>query len=353
MMNKENEQPETPPATTSNWSWSVYIFSAMIVAGLVFWSLLASDPWGWIAPKKVTLQINGQHYEVTERKWRKALEHSLKAMSIGEQAFFTKFEKDIDNAVAKAFQLPRSQVDVAADWYYSIVGQVTRSFISAESVGNRLKDRLFPEEKWEEFNNELLETITESMSQGSQRSLNRMRNTLHHELAAYRMDTPGASSDYQIAFDWDADSMLNEILESDILDLQSGGAIVTSGLVTLGTRRLLNSIAAKRAAQRAAGRAVTVKLIAACTSTGPFAWICSIGVGVTTFAATELTIFYLDESRNREDFEAALHTDLDRIEQQFRESLKKSMVSALETEFNARHDLILETTRPVDRLFSR
>ncbi len=351
-MNKENEQPETPPATAGNWSWSVYILSAMVVAGLVFWSLLAPDPWGWIAPKKVVLQLDGQTYEVTERKWRQALAHSLKAMSIGEQAFFSQFEKDIDNAVTRAFEMPRSQVDAAADWYYSIVGQVIRSFISAESVGNRLENHLFPEEKWEELNNDLLETIIESMSQGSQRSLNRMRNALRHELAAYRVDTPEAGPDHQIMFDWDADYMLKEILEGDIIHLQSGGAVVASGLVTIGTRTLLSNIAARRAAQRVAGRAVSSKLIAACTLTGPFAWICSIGVGATTFAATELTIFYLDESRNREDFEAALHTDLDRIEQQFRESLKKSMATALQTEFKARQDLILEKTRPVDRLFT-
>jgi len=351
-MKRENEQPETPPEIAGKWSCTVYIFSAIIVAGLVCWSLLAPDPWGWLAPKKVMLQIDDRHYEVTERKWRKALEHSLTAMSIEERDFFAQFEDDIDNAVTKAFQLPRSQVDAAADWYYSIKGQVVRSFISAESVGNRLEDLLFPEEKWEELNSGLFEAVTESMSQGSQRSLNRMRNALHHELAAYRVDAPEEDPGHQITFDWYADSMLKEILESDMIHLQSGGAVVTSGLVTIGTRKLLNNMAARRAAQRAAGHKVGRGLVAACTFTGPFAWICSIGVGVTTFTTTELAVFYLDESRNREEFKAALHTDLDRIEQHFRESLKKSMVSVLETEFNARRDLILEKTRPVDRLFN-
>ena len=354
-MNKGHDRTKPASIVVSHLVWTGYLLAALALPALLFWSLLAPNPWTWIVPQRATILIDDQAYRLNGKQWRVALENSLNALTGQEQAVLAELDTEIDNTLNLMFKLPRSQVSEAADWYYSGLGQVARHWAGLRGMGNgdgyesladNLGSRLFPEEEWSGLKNSMLNALLSKGADAGRHSLDHMNIILHKELAAYRIDGDPSGADFHLSSDWTADSGLVEIALGDTLPAHTGVAVSASALSTLAARR-----GVQVAASRAAGRGMTLKGMAACAHAGPLASLCSIGIFTGTFVVTELAILHLDESRNRDDFEAALHADLDRIEQQFRITIKDELIGGLQARFNAERGLLDEHLSPVSRMF--
>lgn len=344
--------------SASSRTWNRQVLVALLLLAILFWWILAPNPWGWLAPGRVTVAVDDSEYQVPPRKWRQVLALSLSVMTEAERAGLLELESKIDEEVVKAFALPRQHVTTAADWYYSLGGQGVRIYLGARELlpgdtgassllTRELNSRLFPEKEWGELTESTLGTLIDTMQEVSQRSLDRMRETLHRELAPYRVESSVESPDIRLDLDWNANSMLATMVADDTLFERSFVGLPASAVATWAARR-----GAQVAATRLASRSLAGKAAAACLGTGPLAKLCVLGFFAGTVVVTEAAILYLDEARNRDDFEVALHADIARVEDRFKEALIHNLLGGLQAEFEARGQIIDAQIRPVDQMFS-
>lgn len=329
--------------STLAWAWAA---AALAVFGLLLWSVLATDPWRLLGLQREQVVIAEVPYRVNAREWQGARGQALRALSAAEAAALQALESELDEKLAALFELPRSQVGVAADWYYSAFGQAIRV---GEALGmdlaGRLIERLFPPEPWSVQQAELAAALAASAEAHVIQTGEVMLATFQRELRDRRQDAAPAAAAPAFAFDVEQNDFFEQLQRDPVLERQ-GLALATSALSALAARR-----AAQAAAARTAGRQVGAGITAGCISTGLAAWLCAGGVFGITLASTELVLMRLDEVQNREDFEAALHAELDRIEAEFAAALREAYLGALSREFAARQQTVTAQLRPIDLLF--
>lgn len=324
------------------WAWGG---AALAVFALLLWSVLATDPWRMLGLQREPVVIAEVPYRVNAREWQGARSQALRALSVAEAEALRALESELDQKLTALFALPRAQVGVAADWYYSAFGQAVRV---GEALGmdlaGRLIERLFPPGPWSAQQAELAAALAASAETHVIQTGEVMLTTFQRELRDRRQnDLPAAAP--TLAFDLERNDLREQLQHDPVLERQ-GLALATSALSALAARR-----AAQAAAARAAGRQVGAGITAGCISTGLAAWLCAGGVFGITLASTELVLMRLDEVQNREDFEATLHAELDRIEAEFAAALREAYLGALTREFAARQQTISAQLRPIDLLF--
>lgn len=325
------------------WAWAG---AALSVFGLLLWSVLATDPWRLLGLQREQVVIAEVPYRVNAREWQGARGQALRALSAAEAEALQALEAELDQKLSVLFALPRAQVGVAADWYYSAFGQAVRI---GEALGmdlaGRLIERLFPPEPWAAQQAELAASMAASGEAHLRQTGELMLATFQRELRDRRQNDVPAADAPTLAFDFNRNDFLEQLQRDPVLERQ-GLALATSALSALAARR-----AAQAAAARTAGRQVGAGITAGCISTGLAAWLCAGGVFGITLASTELVLMRLDEVQNREDFEAALHAELDRIEAEFSSALREAYLGALSREFAARQQTVTAQLRPIDLLF--
>ncbi|MGY6553406.1 MAG: hypothetical protein ACXIUM_02675 [Wenzhouxiangella sp.] len=328
---------------TLAWAWGA---AALAVFGLLLWSVLAPDPWRLLGLQREQVVIAEVPYRVNAREWQGARGQALRALSAAEAAALQALESELDEKLAALFALPRARVGLAADWYYSPVGQAIRV---GEALGvdlaGRLIERLFPPEPWSVQQAELAAALAASAEAYVVQTGEVMLATFQRELRDRREHEAPSPAAPAFAFDAEQNAFLEQLQRDPVLERQ-GLALATSALSALAARR-----AAQAAAARTAGRQVGAGITAGCISTGLAAWLCAGGVFGITLASTELVLMRLDEVQNREDFEAALHAELDRIEAEFAVALREAYLGALAREFAARQQTVTAQLRPIDLLF--
>jgi hypothetical protein len=333
--------------------------AAALVAAVLLWSLLAPMPWAWIVTERTHVQVDDQVYHVTQREWRQAFEHSMSALSQGEQAALRVVEEELQRQVTKVFEMPRGNVTEVADWYYSMRGAGTRAGLammgwlpgSADGptrVAAAIGEQMFPAAEWEAAHEQLLQRLTHTMAAQAEAALQDMRRVLHAELAPRRSESVPAQQAAMRSFDLDFDqSEVYRIVSNDPVLAQGGMAVSVSVLTTLAARR-----AAQAAATRVVSRSLAAQGSIACLATGPFAWVCTGGVFTGTLLVGEYAVLRIDEARNRDELEAAFRRDLERLERAFADGLHAVYVAGMVEEFAARRSVITARVRPIDLLLA-
>lgn len=328
--------------------WPTRLGAALALGlfAVLLWRVLAPDSGWWPGMQRQSVLIGDVPYQISAREWQGARAAAMKALSAAEAEALLALEAELDERLAQLFALPRQQVGAAADWYFSLPGQLVRAGGALGlDVGDRLIERLFPPEAWSEQQARLVASLAASVDARMRQSGEVVLSSFHRELRERRQEAaPGAEIP---AFNFEvADHAFLELLQQDPALERQAVALATGTLAALAARR-----ATQAAAARAAGRQVGAGLTAACVSTGVAAWICAGGVFGITLLSTEAVLMRLDEAQNREQFEAVLNAELERIEAEFAALLQEAYLGALAGSFEARSQTMREQLRPVDLLF--
>lgn len=328
----------------SAWAWA---FAAFALFGLLLWSVLAPEPWGWLEPRQAIL-LDRTTYAVNAGEWQGARSQALRALSAAEAEALAALEAELEAHIQALFALPRSQVEAAAEWYYSAWGNLVRAgSVVGMDLGGRLIERMFPAEAWAEGQAMLVAELAVAADGHVARSGEVMLASFHRELRERRSTAPAQAEVPVFSFDVSQHAFLTQLQHDPVLERQ-GLVLATSALSALAARRAAQAAAARAASWRA-GAAITT----ACASTGPGAWLCAAGVFGVTLVSTELVLMHLDELQNREEFEAALYAEIDRMQRELEAALRAAYLGALQREFDRRHDVIESRLRPIDLLFAR
>lgn len=320
--------------------------AALLVFAILLWTVLKPDTRQAPEPQRELVTIEEVTYQVDAREWRGARSTALRTLSAAEQQALAALEAELDSLLAELFALPRDQISLVADWYYSMPGQVIRagSRLGADLHG-RLIERMFPTEAWNQKQAELLATLAASADGHLRQSGEAMLASFHRELRDQRTEPRTDTEQQPVAFDIDQISFIQP-LQDPVIERQAL-ALVSGALTALAARRAAQTLAA-----RTAGRQAGASFSTACIGTGLAAWLCAAGVFSVTLLSAELVVMHLDEVQNRAEFEALLETELDRIEAEFAEAWRATYLSALSQKFDQRQQMIDAQLRPVDLLFT-
>ena len=320
--------------------------AAVAVFGVLLWVVLATDPWQQPEPQRELVAIGEVTYQLDAREWRGARSTALRALSAAEEEALAALEAELDELVAELFSLPRDQIALVADWYYSMPGQLIRATSRlGVDLHRRLIERMFPPEPWNEQQAELLTRLAASADSHMRESGEVLLASFHRQLRDRRADPEPNAAPQTVNLDVDQISFIQPI-KDPALERQAL-ALVSGALSALAARRAAQTLAA-----RTAGRQAGASMSTACVGTGLAAWLCAAGVFSVTLLSTELALMHLDEARNREEFEALLAQELDRIEAEFAEAWRATYLSALSHRFKERQQMIETQLRPVDLLFA-
>ncbi|MCC5861243.1 MAG: hypothetical protein JJT93_04945 [Gammaproteobacteria bacterium] len=328
-----------------------YGLAALAVLALLLWSVLAPAPWSWLVAPRMDVAVEGRAYRVPEQDWRAALAEGLAVLSREEQAFVVELGEMVERRVSTLFELPQSQVERVADFYYSPAGQLLRVAGALPGAGPeaRLREavvaRLFPDEVWRDAEAAVLAELAAFAAGGGQAVVGAANARIHDMLAPWRRELRRAPTP-PLVLDMSLDeSVVRQRLLEDPALARQMVVFSTSALTAAAARR-----AAQAAAARAAGRGSASVVGAACVSTGPFAWLCMGTVLTGSVVVSEYAVLRLDEHRNRAAFEAALREDLTRMEQQAAERLHAAYTGALQRALEDSRGRIRDPVRPVDTL---
>ena len=335
----------TAAKSSRNLAW-VWGLAAVLVFALLVWLVIAPEDWRLLGEQRQTVVIGEQAYSLNSGEWQGARAAARRALTSAEAEALNALEAELDEGLAQLFALPRQQVDITADWYYSIRGQLVRAAGAlGVDVGARLIERLFPPEPWNERQTGLAANLAASADNHLRQTGDVVLTSFRRELSERRQEDKPTAEVPVLDFDFSSGIFMAQLQEDPALERQAL-AVATGVLSTLAARR-----AAQAAAARSAGRQVGTGLTAACVSTGLAAWICAGGVFGVTLLSTEAVLMRLDEAQNRDEFEAALLAELDRMEAEFAIVLRKAYLGALSRRFTTRQQTMQETLRPVDALF--
>lgn len=350
----------SPRASRYSWGWASLLLLALLLATV---DVPRDDARNDLPP--VVLHIDGLTYHVPASEWRTLLEGLLSDFSESEQYALQQMISEVDQQIEGMLSLPRAQIAAAADWYFSVEGQAARllmagldRFSSDGESGQRMLARmgeiLFPEEEWSAAQTMLVHTLADSaVNQGTQ-VLDAVRTRLHRDLAPWSF---AGDSSPMSTFAWDLEfapgPLLEQLRQDPALGWQS--AVVPTALVAGAAARMSAAGAAARAGARSAtlrgaSRGTAGLGSMACMGSGPFVGVCAATVFTGTLLAGEYALLRLDEALHREDFEQALHAELDRLEQAFRAEVQAVFVDELAASLLDRRQKITEQWRPVDHL---
>lgn len=328
-----------------HWSWLLAALAASTCAAMLWWVLGSGFDWP-SGLQRQTVLIEDAAYRINAREWRGARGMALRALSAAEAQALLDLEAELERHLEPLFQLPRDQVSAAADWYFSLPGQLVRAgTLLGADPGPRLTERLFPPEAWSDQQAMMLASLAAAADDHVHQTGELLLTTLHRELRERRQPAQPAAEVPAFSFEL-GDSAFVGLLQQDPVLERQAFALASGALVAVATRR-----ATQAAAARAAGRQVGTGLTAACVSTGLAAWMCAAGAFGVTLLSTEVVLMRLDEAQNRGEFEAALHAELHRIEAEFAARVREAYLSALTRTFEARQHTLREGLRPVDLLF--
>lgn len=330
--------PRSAPSMT-RWYWA----GTALLATIVLWVLIGPDLSVYLTPARANVQIDDVTYRPKASQWHEALEAALNVHTEASGDVITMLEGDLSDQISELFRSPRENVAKAADWYYSPAGVLyrTTSMLGA-NVAGKLSERLFPEQIWSEQQAELFAVVTNTAVQYGASVSEQVRDTFHNELESARIDRPQESEKVTLTLEFQQSEFVELLLNDPVMG-QHVAAIAIGGI---------GSVAAERAAQMAAKRkgtaAIGGKLAVKCTVAGPVGWMCAALVFSTVMLGAEVMNMVADEIRNREDFERALHAEIDRLENVFHEAMQGAFIGGMKAQLESQRGSIESQVRPID-----
>ncbi len=336
-----------------------YLLAVLAAMAALLWTLTAEDPWGWLMPRYVEVEIQAQVYRVPERELERLSRTRPAWLDQAEAEALERLSLGVSRELDLLFERVHRRVPEFADWYYSVPGVTLRllaavpnPFWSARGdfMTEVVTERLFPEPAWREE----LAALDRAVAALHSRELATLEAGwlawLARELAPYRQDGPAAAGE-----PIDVQQRLRDhvagLLEADRIGVQmTAGAGAGALLARAAITRVNAAAASARAAARLAGRGTAGASTAACGFTGPLAIGCGVVVFVGGILGTEWALLKADEALNRDDLERALHASVDALRETMEAEYARPFLALFESDVNILAEGVQASLRPVDRL---
>ncbi|QKT05024.1 hypothetical protein HUS23_08930 [Ectothiorhodospiraceae bacterium 2226] len=326
--------------------------------GVLLWTLAAEEPWDWLAPERVAVELDRQVYLVPEPQLERLARARPAWLSEAEAQALDRIEQGIDQELDALFARVHARVPTFADWYYSAPGVGVR-FLAAmpypRDTGDKLAEavtvRLFPPDAWPRELDALERALSARYSAEFSALERRWLAWLAQELAPYRQQGPLPEGQQAIDVNQRLHAQLTESLGADPVAVQVGAGVGAGALLARGAIARANARAASgRAAARLASRGTAASGSAACAGTGPLAIGCGVAVFTTVTLVTEWGLLRADEALNRPDLEQALHASVEALHETLRDEYAREFVAAFASNLDTLRDGVQTSLRPIDRI---
>jgi hypothetical protein len=352
--------PLTRPASDPDRRHLAYLLTVLLAMGALLWSFAGEDPWGWLLPEYVVIEIDRGFYRVPERRLKTLSDSRPDWLSLAEVQMLERIEQGIERDLARLFGEIHGRIPVFADWYYSMGGVSLRLLAAIPNpfwggretvMGRELAARLFPEDVWAGGLAELERSVAERHTQELSALEDRWLAWFARELTSYRQDGPPAEGREVVRVGRNLHTHLADVLEGDRIAIQSVAGVGSGALLARAAVARVNAATAGgRAAARLAARGAAGSGTVACGLSGPLAVGCAVVVFAGITFGTEWALLQADEALNREDLEQALHDSVDALHEAMSDEYASRLLAAFEKDVKILGAGIRASLRPVDRL---
>lgn len=349
------ETTASHPAPEAGQHYRYYFLAVLLGMALLLWTLAAENPWGWLLPERVAVEVDQQVYLVPESELKRLARTPPAWLSEAEAQALVRFEQGMSAELDALFQRVHERVPDVADWYYSAPGVGVRTLAAIPFLNDWLPEatieRLFPDETWQAEMDALDRDVSARYSAEFSAVERQWLAWLAREWAPYRRDAPLPQDQRAIDLNERLEAHLAGALAPDRIALQMGAGLGAGALLARGALARVNArVAAGRAAARLASRGTAVSGTAACGLSGPMAIACGVAVFTTTTLATEWALLRADEALNRPDLETALHGSVDALRATMTDEYARQFLTSLEVNLDALSAGIQGSLRPIDRI---
>ncbi|MCH8536274.1 MAG: hypothetical protein LAT66_00760 [Alkalimonas sp.] len=332
---------------------SIKIEPISLVLCLIIVSIMFLIVYFAYAPKRY-IGIEDDIYYLRANTWKSAKQAMIDNRDNYFKNTIVDLNGSLDDRVSEIFELPRANVDNAADWYYSSWSRITRigRVIIRSDVESfvleGINERLFPEKEWEAVTNQLNIEIREKSLDRNQEAMESAISELLGRLDPFKVSETTISPLVSINSIQGYEGQYEAAITDHTLMYQAGFSVAASTVVATATRAVI-----QRAAARAATRTATASITPAAAACGPGAWLCAAGIWTVSLGATEYGILKFDEYRNRPELERILMEDINRMEAAAKGMANEILYSAFEDEYEFYSGALLDQLRPIDIVFDR
>lgn len=348
------------PAPDTDRRRLAYLVAVVVAMAALLWTLAVQDPWGWLLPGRVGIEIERQVYLVPERHLNRLSQSRPEWLSDAEAQALARMEQGVSRELDRLFERVHGRVPGFVDWYYSMTG-VTLRLIAAipnpfggngsDVLSGAVTDHLFPAKAWQAELAALDGAVVELYGRELAALEDRWLAWLARELAPYRRDEPLPPGQATIDLNERVQVHVADILEADRVGIQAVAGLGAGALLARGAIARVNArVASARAAARLGGRGTAATGAAACGVSGPLAIGCGVVVFTGITLGTEWALLRADEALNREALEQAMHRGVDALRASMMESYGQELVGGLETDLGTLAAGVQGSLRPIDRI---
>jgi hypothetical protein len=345
------------PDTDRRLPYLVVVVAAMAA---LLWILAAQNPWGWLLPGRVGIEIDRQVYLVPERHLNRLSQSRPDWLSDAEAQALARMEQGVSRELDKLFDRVHGRVPGFVDWYYSMTG-VTLRLIAAipnpfgghgtDVLTGAVTDHLFPTKAWQAELTALDRAVADRYGRELAALEDQWLAWLARELAPYRQDEPLPPGQASIDFSQRVQAHVADILEADRIGIQTAAGLGAGALLARGAVARVNArVASARAAARLGGRGTAATGAAACGVSGPLAIGCGVVVFTGLTLGTEWALLRADEALNRAALEQAMHRGVDALRASMMEAYGLALLGAFETDLGTLAAGVQGSLRPIDRI---
>ena len=305
------------------------------------------------SPKKL-VGVDDDIYHLRANTWKAARQAMMDTRESRLIEALDLHDGSLDEMISDLFDIPRSHVEDAADWYYSSWSRIMRTgltIIRSEVepyILEELNKRLFPASEWDTATYQLNLQIREHSNNSNQEVMRSATSELLARLDPFRVSGSSLAPDAWVREIQNYEGMYEISITDNALLYQTGFSVATSTVAAATTRAVL-----QRAAARAASRGATASITPVSAACGPGAWLCAAGIWSVSLGATEFGILKLDEYRNRPELERVLLEDINLMEAEARIMANQILHSAIEGEYEYYSSVVIDQLRPIDAIFAR
>ncbi len=361
LMQPMNRHPST--ITANNAGTLAWAGLVAVTAACLLWLVTTQEQQTWTR-STVPLTVAGEHYRVDDSTLVWLRDFSTGHFTAARDMTRDEMASEIDRHLDVIFTAAGSRIPVFADWYFSLGGEYSRLTMAALAFANlaepgyvaaKAAETLLPEALWEQDLATMQQRMSDTLASSQQQLRISWLNTVTERLAPYRVPPPISSNTATAdAEPLALDQLLAALMEreQDALQLRIGISTLAAGGAAAGpalwrAAGARNPAAAGRAAARSAGRGAARAGSAATTGTtlcapaGMAAVGCGVIAGATAWLVTDWLLLRLDEHRNRDELEQALHEGLDLM----REALRAEMLAGYDRMLDAYFNRVDEDIR--------
>jgi hypothetical protein len=348
------------PAPDSDRRRLPYLVAVVAAMAALLWTLAAQDPWGWLLPGRVGIEIDRQVYLVPERHLSRLSKSRPDWLSDAEEQALERMEQGMSRELDRLFERVHGRVPGFVDWYYSMTG-VTLRLIAAipnpfggtgsDVLTGAVTDHLFPSEAWQAELVALDRAVVDLYGRELAALEDRWLAWLARELAPYWRDEPLPPGQASIDVNQRVQMHVAEILETDRIGIQAAAGLGAGALLARGTIARVNArVASARAAARLGGRGTAASGAAACGVSGPLAIGCGVVVFTGITLGTEWALLRADEALNREALEQAMHRGVDALRASMMKAYGQELLGGFEADLGTLAAGVRASLRPIDRI---